>query len=93
MENIRIELTINNLNDWTIIQLLLKRLKISFVQKETERVSVVQEPAAVLYNKQEAKPTLSEIIVENPVVWSPYDAYDAANILLEAIKNNTPSTN
>ena len=88
----RIELTINNLNDWAIIQPLLKRLSIPFVQKETARVSIVEEPA-VAYNKKEITPILSDIIVENPVVWSPYDAYDAANILLEAIKNNTPSTN
>ena len=51
-----IELKITNLSDWAIIQPLLKRLKISFVQKMP--------------------------------IWSPYDSYDAAEILLHAMKNN-----
>ena len=51
-----IELKIKNLSDWAIIQPLLKRLKISFIQKMP--------------------------------IWSPYDSYDAAEILLQAMKNN-----
>ncbi len=51
-----IELKITNLSDWAIIQPLLKRLKITFVQKDTEQTSIVREPA-VLYGNTE---TISE---------------------------------
>lgn len=30
-----------------------------------------------------------DILMENAVVWSPYEAYDAAEVLLQAMKNNT----
>lgn len=39
-----IELKIKNLNDWTIIQPLLKRLRISFVQKSIESQPSPKEP-------------------------------------------------
>jgi hypothetical protein len=47
-----IELKITNLSDWAIIQPLLNRLKIAFVQKEEEQVFSMEE-AAVLYKKKE----------------------------------------
>lgn len=93
-----IELKITNLNDWAIIQPLLKRLKISFIQKEVEQFFVAEEPA-VLYNDKETTPLFTErpatqpdLLMENAVVWSPFDAYDAAEVLLQAMKNNTSST-
>jgi hypothetical protein len=42
-----IELKITNLNDWAIIQPLLKRLKISFVQKDMEQNLIAEEPATL----------------------------------------------
>ena len=39
-----VELKITNLSDWAIIQPLLKRLKIAFVQKNTAQTSIVVEP-------------------------------------------------
>ena len=47
-----VELKITNISDWAIIQPLLKRLKIHFVQKDTEQTSMVGE-SAVLYEKKE----------------------------------------
>lgn len=89
-----IELKITNLSDWAIIQPLLKRLKIPFVQKDTEQPFTAEE-SAILYKKKESDISLTkqpDILMENAVVWSPYDAYDAAEVLLEAMKNNTNST-
>ena len=82
-----IELKITNLSDWAIIQPLLKRLKISFVQKpiqkEIEQNQMASE-LAVLYSESS---TLFQQESETPI-WSPYDSYDAAEILLNAMKNN-----
>ena len=89
-----IELKITNLNDWNIIQPLLKRLKISFTQKDLEQTPIVEESTA-LYKKKEPTPSINNkqnLELDNAVVWSPYDAYDAAEVLLQAMKNNTPST-
>jgi hypothetical protein len=67
-----IELKISNLNDWIIIQPLLKRLKIPFVQKQVEQG--VDFPLE---------------IIEDETIWSPYDSFDAAATLLQAIESNS----
>jgi hypothetical protein len=45
-----IELKITNLSDWAIIQPLLQRLKIAFVQKDIGQTSVAEE-SVYLYKK------------------------------------------
>jgi hypothetical protein len=84
-----IELKITNLSDWAIIQPLLQRLKIAFVQKDSEHISVAEE-SVFLYKKTEITTPLTEkvpiqphIVMEDAVIWSPYDAYEAAEILLK----------
>lgn len=52
-----IELKITNINDWAIIRPLLQRLKIHFVQKDTEQTSILGE-STILYGKKE---TMSEL--------------------------------
>ena len=82
-----VELKITNLSDWAIIQPLLKRLKISFVQKpiqkEVKQNQMASEPP-VLYSESS---TVFQQESQTPI-WSPYDSYDAAEILLNAMKNN-----
>jgi hypothetical protein len=38
-----VELKINNLSDWAIIERLLKRLKVNFVQKNVETPTISKE--------------------------------------------------
>lgn len=52
-----IELKITNISDWAIIKPLLQRLKIPFIQKETEQVSTLGE-SSIVYGKKE---TISEL--------------------------------
>ena len=89
-----IELKITNLSDWAIIQPLLRRLKITFIQKETQQIFIA-EPITAYTQKERVtefveQPPISQsdTLVENAYIWSPYDAYDAAEVLLEAMKNN-----
>ena len=88
-----IELKITNLSDWAIIQPLLRRLKITFIQKETQQ-TFIAEPITAYTQKErviefvEQPVNQSDTLVENAYIWSPYDAYDAAEVLLEAMKNN-----
>lgn len=79
-----IELKITNLGDWAIIQPLLKRLKISFVQKS------LQKEIEPITQKQIADDADVHLIQgeSKAIVWSPYDSYDAADVLLQALKNN-----
>lgn len=42
-----VELKINNLSDWTIIERLLKRLKVKFVQRNVEVPTVSKEQTAI----------------------------------------------
>ena len=46
-----VELKITNLNDWAIIQPLLQRLKITFVQKETQQ-TFIAEPITAYTQKE-----------------------------------------
>ncbi len=80
-----IELKITNLGDWAIIQPLLKRLKIPFVQKPLQK-----EIEQLIVQKQVANDIDAQLIQgeSKAIVWSPYDAYVAADVLLKALKNN-----
>ena len=88
-----VELKITNLSDWAIIQPLLQRLKITFVQKETPQ-TFIAEPIVAYTQKEHVTEFVEQPIsqldtlVENTYIWSPYDAYDAAEVLLKAMKNN-----
>jgi hypothetical protein len=79
-----IELKITNVSDWAIIQPLLKRLKIPFVQKTLPKETLLTA------QKQVTTTTDAHLMQgeSQAVVWSPYDAYDAADVLLQALKNN-----
>ncbi len=81
-----IELRISNINDWAIIQPLLKRLKIHFVQKtfqkqndQSQSIPDVQKDVAVLQALQQHPPA---------IVWSAYDSPKAAETLLQLLDNS-----
>jgi hypothetical protein len=80
-----VELKITNLSDWIMLQPLLQRLQIAFVQKtEIPPVSGVTNPSqTALFEDFQGK---------SIPIWSPYEAQDAAEILLQAMKNNSNST-
>jgi hypothetical protein len=82
-----IELKITNPSDWAIIQPLLKRLKIAFVEKEESLGNMVQEPDAVYHTKEQKLESLIQS-EETAYVWSPYDSFEAAEILLDTMKKN-----
>ena len=82
-----IELKITNLSDWAIIQPLLKRLKISFVQKPVQKVIEQNQLASEPPVHYSDASTAFQQESQTPI-WSPYDSYDAAEILLQAMKNN-----
>jgi hypothetical protein len=82
-----VELKITNPSDWAIIQPLLKRLKIAFVEKEESLNNMAQKPDAVYYTKEQKLETLIQS-EETAYVWSPYDSFGAAEILLDALKKN-----
>lgn len=42
-----VELKINNPDDWTIIERLLKRLKVNFVKKSVELPAIAQKQTAI----------------------------------------------
>jgi hypothetical protein len=42
-----VELKINNLSDWAIIERLLKRLKVNFVQKNVETPTISKEQTLI----------------------------------------------
>ena len=95
-----IELKINNPSDWAILQPLLKRLKISFIQRfiqtETEQNSSTQEKQILNISNttqlsNDFRVFQTSLQGDKAVVWSPYDAYDAADILLETMKTNQNS--
>jgi hypothetical protein len=54
-----IELKITNLNDWAIIQPLLNRLKIAFVQKDIVQAPVAEE-SFYLYKKPKRRAGFSK---------------------------------
>lgn len=81
-----IELRISNINDWAIIQPLLKRLKIHFVQKtiqkendQSQSISDAQKDVDVLQALQQHAPA---------IVWSAYDSPKAAETLLQLLDNS-----
>jgi hypothetical protein len=82
-----VELKIANPSDWAIIQPLLKRLKIAFVEKEESSSNMVQEPEAMYYTKEQKLESLIQS-EETAYVWSPYGSFEAAEILLDALKKN-----
>ena len=79
-----IELKITNIADWAIIQPLLKRLKISFVQKIPQK----EIPITPSVNEGD-RDLLLALQRESPAfVWSPYGSDEAETALLELLKNN-----
>jgi hypothetical protein len=80
-----IELKIANVSDWAIIKPLLKRLKIPFVQKSFQK-EIEQNPKIQNENLPDFSPSLQG--ESKAIAWSPYDSYDAAEVLLQALKNN-----
>jgi hypothetical protein len=79
-----IELKISNPTDWAMLQHLLHRLKIPFVQKvptalPDSSISTIATQLPPFFKGEQ--PTIMD-------VWSPFDAYDAADILLQAMKTN-----
>jgi hypothetical protein len=80
-----IELKIANVSDWAIIQPLLKRLKIPFVQKSFQK-EIEQNPKIQNENLPDFSSSLQG--ESKAIAWSPYDSYDAAEVLLQALKNN-----
>ncbi len=81
-----VELKITNLSDWAIIQPLLKRLKIHFVQKPLQReneqfqsIDDTKTDTAKLKTLQQPSPA---------TVWSAYDSPKAAETLLQLLENS-----
>jgi hypothetical protein len=79
-----IELKISNPTDWAMLQHLLQRLKIPFVQKAPAALPEIAVPARSPLFAPLSKGDQPSILD----VWSPFDAYDAADVLLQAMKNN-----
>ena len=83
-----VELKITNLSDWAIIQPLLKRLKINFVQKTIQKESDQNLP---FVQTQTAGNALLASLQQTPAeVWSPYDSHKAAESLLQLLNNANP---
>lgn len=79
-----IELKITNIADWAIIQPLLKRLKISFVQKIPQK-EILVTPSV----NEENRDLLLALQRESSAFFlSPYDSDEAAETLLKLLKNN-----
>lgn len=87
-----IELKINNPQDWAIIRPLLQRLKIAFVEKKEEQTANVEEPNTLYTNKDKKLEMLLQS-AEVAYVWSPYDAYEAADMLTEMLENHKKNIN
>ncbi|MEO0041560.1 MAG: hypothetical protein RL329_1008 [Bacteroidota bacterium] len=83
-----IELKITNPTDWAMLQHLLQRLKIPFVQKGQNAL----HPSVITAPITPVTPFQTELLPQEVLVWSPYDAYDAADLLLETMKNNSNLT-
>lgn len=83
-----VELKITNLSDWAIIQPLLKRLKINFVQKTIQKESEQKLPFGQTQPEENA---LLTSLQQTPAeVWSPYDSHKAAESLLQLLNNANP---
>lgn len=81
-----IELKITNLSDWAIIQPLLQRLKIHFVQKPLHREN--EQIQSTHDNPTEAD-ALKALQLSSPAtVWSAYDSPKAAETLLQLLDNS-----
>lgn len=81
-----VELKITNLSDWAIIQPLLKRLKIHFVQKNMLKES---EQSSSIIETQSTADALMALKQQSPAeVWSPFDSHKAAESLLQLLNNS-----
>ncbi len=81
-----IELKITNVSDWAIIQPLLQRLKIHFVQKTALRENAKIQP---LIDAQTEVDTLLTLQEHSPaIVWSAYDSPKAADSLLQLLNDS-----
>ena len=87
-----IELKINNPQDWAVLYPLLQRLKIAFIEKHEEQTAIVEEPKTFYTTKDKKLETILQS-AEVAYIWSPYDAYEAADILADVLENHKKNTN
>ena len=81
-----VELKITNLSDWAIIQPLLRRLKIHFVQKPLHPENEQSQPTQSETTETDALRTLQQPFPAT--VWSAYDSPKAAETLLQLLENS-----
>ena len=81
-----IELRISNVQDWAIIQPLLKRLKIHFVQRTIHKENDQSLPVS---ESQKDVDALQDLQQHTPAtVWSAYDSPKAAHTLLQLLDDS-----
>jgi hypothetical protein len=81
-----VELKITNLRDWAIIQPLLQRLKIHFVQKTIQKDN--EQNLSIIETQKEDDALLTLQKQSPAIVWSAYDSPKAAETLMQLLENS-----